>query len=113
MPVVTTYKAKGIVPDDDELSLGAAGLSPLGDKNISPVVHAADLILLVGYDPIEMRTGWRNLWDSSKTRVVEFLIAPEYSYMHKSSLRFICNISEGIEALSKGLEKKPPGKMVS
>ena len=106
VPVVTTYKAKGIVPDDDELSLGAAGLSPLGDKNISPVVHAADLILLVGYDPIEMRTGWRNLWDSTKTRVVEFLIAPEYSYMHKSSIRFVCNISEGIEALSKGLEKK-------
>ena len=106
VPVVTTYKAKGIVPDDDELSLGAAGLSPLGDKNISPVVHASDLILLVGYDPIEMRTGWRNLWDSSKTRVVEFLIAPEYSYMHKSSIRFVCNISEGIEALSKGLEKK-------
>ena len=110
VPVVTTYKAKGIVPDDDELSLGAAGLSPLGDKNISPVVHASDLILLVGYDPIEMRTGWRNLWDSSKTRVVEFLIAPEYSYMHKSSLRFICNISEGIEALSKGLEKKTTWK---
>lgn len=106
VPAVTTYKAKGIIPDDDELSLGAAGLSPLGDKNISPVVHAADLILLVGYDPIEMRSGWRDLWDSSKTRVVEFLIASEYSYMHKSSLRFICDISEGIEALSEGLEKK-------
>ena len=106
VPVVTTYKAKGIVPDDDELSLGAAGLSPLGDKNIRPVIHAADLILLLGYDPIEMRSGWRDLWDPSKTRVVEFLIEPEYSYMHKSSLQFVCDISEGIEALSKDLKKK-------
>ena len=52
-----------------------------------------------------MRSGWRDLWDSSKTRVVEFLIASEYSYMHKSSLRFICDISEGIEALSRLGEK--------
>ena len=110
VPVVTTYKAKGIVPDDDELSLGAAGLSPLGDKNIRPVIHAADLILLLGYDPIEMRSGWRDLWDSSKTRVVEFLIEPEYSYMHKSSLQFVCDISEGIEALSKDLKKKTTWK---
>tara|TARA_Y100001968_G_scaffold45601_1_gene35720 strand:+ start:1398 stop:3023 length:1626 start_codon:yes stop_codon:yes gene_type:complete len=110
VPVVTTYKAKGIIPDDDELSLGAAGLSPLGDKNIRPVIHAADLILLLGYDPIEMRSGWRDLWDSSKTRVVEFLIEPEYSYMHKSSLQFVCDISEGIEALSKDLKKKTTWK---
>ena len=110
VPVVTTYKAKGIIPDDDKLSLGAAGLSPLGDKNIRPVIHAADLILLLGYDPIEMRSGWRDLWDSSKTRVVEFLIEPEYSYMHKSSLQFVCDISEGIEALSKDLKKKTTWK---
>ena len=110
VPIVTTYKAKGIIPDDDKLSLGAAGLSPLGDKNINPIITAADLILLVGYDPIEMRSGWRNLWDCSENRVIEILMAPEYSYMHQSSISFVCDIGEGIRALSEGVDTKTTWK---
>jgi len=104
IPVISTYKAKGVVSDENKFSLGGAGLSPLGDKNLAPVIEAADLILLLGYDPIEMRSGWRNIWDSSTTRVIELLAAPEYSYMHKASISFICDINEGIEAISQGIE---------
>jgi acetolactate synthase-1/2/3 large subunit len=31
IPVITTYKAKGVYPEDDFLSLGSAGLSPIAD----------------------------------------------------------------------------------
>ncbi|MGH1419280.1 MAG: thiamine pyrophosphate-binding protein [Hyphomicrobiaceae bacterium] len=58
IPVLTTYKAKGTIDEDHPLSLGAAGLSPLADKTILPLVAQSDLILLVGYDPIEMRQPW-------------------------------------------------------
>ena len=34
-----------------------------------PMVEAADLILCAGYDPIEMRTGWRDPWDPATARV--------------------------------------------
>jgi acetolactate synthase I/II/III large subunit len=57
-PVITTYKAKGVIPEDHPLALGAAGLSPLADAVLLPLVRQADLVLLVGYDPIEMRLGW-------------------------------------------------------
>ena len=33
-------------------------------------VAQADLVLAVGYDPIEMRTGWQAPWDPAK--VIEF-----------------------------------------
>ena len=58
IPLITTYKAKGIVDEHHSLALGGAGLSPLADKHLLPLVKAADLVLLVGYDPIEMRPGW-------------------------------------------------------
>ncbi|WP_406854339.1 thiamine pyrophosphate-binding protein [Alsobacter sp. KACC 23698] len=58
IPVVTTYKAKGLVDDRLACSLGAAGLSPLADRILLDVVKRADLVILLGYDPIEMRPGW-------------------------------------------------------
>ena len=79
-PVISTYKAKGIISEDEALSLGGAGLSPLGDKTLIPLIEEADFILLVGYDPIEMRKGWRSIWNTVEKNVVEILVSPEYSY---------------------------------
>jgi len=48
VPVVTTYKAKGVIPEDHPLCLGGAGLSPLADKHLLPFVDQADLVICVG-----------------------------------------------------------------
>lgn len=58
IPVVTTYKGKGVVDELHPLALGAAGLSPKADAILAALFGAADVVLLVGYDPIEMRAGW-------------------------------------------------------
>ena len=50
LPVLTTYKAKGAV---DEFSPHAAGLLT-GATIEAPVLDAADLILAVGLDPVEL-----------------------------------------------------------
>ena len=105
-PVISTYKAKGLVPEDDPLSLGGAGLSPLADRHLIPLVEAADFILLAGYDPIEMRVGWRDPWNGADKRVVELLAAPEYSYMHQAPLSFVSNIVAGIQAISEGIKAR-------
>ena len=57
VPVLTTYKAKGILPEDHPLCLGGHGLSPLVDQYVLPYLQASDCILSFGYDPIEMRIG--------------------------------------------------------
>ena len=59
-PLLTTYKAKGLVPESDPRVVGAVGLSPIADRIVRPLLDAADLIVLAGYDPIEMRAGWRD-----------------------------------------------------
>lgn len=83
-PLITTYKAKGIVDEHHPLALGGAGLSPLADKQLLPLVKAADLILLLGYDPIEMRPGWLDPF-APETDVIEISAAPADHAMHTAT----------------------------
>ena len=101
VPLLTTYKAKGILEEDDPLSLGGHGLSPRSDAIVMPLLEAADLIVLAGYDPIEMRSGWRDPWDPAK--VIEVNRQPNTHYMHQARYSFVCDIGAGLKALATGL----------
>lgn len=103
VPVITTYKAKGLLPEDHPLALGGAGLSPLADRHLLPLVEKADLILCVGYDPIEMRTGWRNIWNPAQQRVIDITAEPNHHYMHQASLNFIAGCAASLAAISEGI----------
>ena len=85
IPVVTTYKAKGLIDESHPLSIGSAGLSPLADEQILPLLQRADLVLMLGYDPIEMRAGWLDpVGDDS--RIIE--LGPHHDHgMHTAGLR--------------------------
>ncbi|TDG02463.1 thiamine pyrophosphate-binding protein, partial [Paracraurococcus ruber] len=48
-PVLVTYKAKGVLPDAQPLFGGVF----TGGAAEAPILHAADLILLAGADPVE------------------------------------------------------------
>ena len=98
-PVVTTYKAKGLMPEDHPLSLGGAGLSPKNDAILIPLVQQADVILAIGYDPVEMRLGWQNPWDPSTQVILDITAEPNHHYMHQSSHNFIGDPAETVMAL--------------
>ena len=102
IPVITTYKAKGLLAEDHPLALGGAGLSPLADRHLLPLVEAADLILCLGYDPIEMRTGWRNVWSPDTQRIIDITAEPNHHYMHQSSLNIIADCAATLAALAEG-----------
>ena len=99
VPVLTTYKAKGVIAEDHPLSLGGHGLSPRADSIVMPIFEQADCILAVGYDPIEMRTGWQNPWDPAK--VIEFAAAPNTHDMHHAAESFVCDPQLGLDALDE------------
>ncbi|KUJ82251.1 thiamine pyrophosphate-binding protein [Ruegeria profundi] len=102
IPFVTTYKAKGVLPEDHPLCLGGAGLSPLADKHLVPLVEQADLVLCLGYDPIEMRPGWREIWDPAEKRVIEISAVVNDHYMHQAGLNLVAHIGATLEAIAKG-----------
>ncbi|AMJ60396.1 thiamine pyrophosphate-binding protein [Bosea sp. PAMC 26642] len=85
-PLLTTYKAKGLVPEQDHRVIGGVGLSPKADAIVKPLIDAADLIVLSGYDPIEMRQGWRNPWPADK-RVIDIVAEDMPHGMHGATLR--------------------------
>ncbi len=102
IPFVTTYKAKGVVPEDHPLCLGGAGLSPLADKHLVPLVEQADLVLCLGYDPIEMRPGWREIWDPEDKRVIDISAVVNDHYMHQAGLNLVADTGATLEAIAKG-----------
>lgn len=101
IPFITTYKAKGVLPEDHPLCLGAAGLSPLADTHLLPLVARADLVLCIGYDPIEMRTGWRNAVDPARQTVIDIAAVPNTHYMHQATLNFVGHTGETLEMLAQ------------
>lgn len=99
IPLITTYKGKGLLDEGDPLSLGAAGLSPRADRILMPLIDAADCILLLGYDPIEMRMGWRTPWAAGKT-VIEVAPIPRHHAMHHASHALTGDLHETLAALT-------------
>jgi acetolactate synthase-1/2/3 large subunit len=102
IPVITTYKAKGVLPEDHPLALGGAGLSPKADKVLLPLIRQADLVLSVGYDPIEMRVGWQNPWDPATQTVLEITPVANTHYMHHATQTVLADIPATLDALREG-----------
>jgi acetolactate synthase-1/2/3 large subunit len=65
LPFLASYKAKGVVDEHDALCLGALGLSPVVDAANLVLIGEADLLVLIGFDPIELRDAWLDAWPSS------------------------------------------------
>jgi len=99
IPIITSYKAKGVLPESHPLALGGAGLSPLADQTLLPFVQSADLVLCVGYDPVEMRPGWQDVWDPAKQNVIDITAEPNRHYMHQTTLSFVTSIAATLTAL--------------
>ncbi len=106
VPLITTYKAKGTLPEGHALALGGAGLSPLADTHLMPVVQAADLIICAGYDPIEMRTGWRDPWDPRVQTVIDIMPEPNHHYMHQATVNVIAHVAPTLAAMADGVEPR-------
>ncbi|MDX0692864.1 acetolactate synthase-1/2/3 large subunit [Sinorhizobium medicae] len=104
-PVITTYKAKGLIDETHPLSLGAAGLSPAADRVLLSLFSQADLVLMVGYDPIEMRLGWLDAADPD--HIVELTAAPPDHAMHHCGSRFVADTTAAVDVLATAVVGHP------
>ncbi|HBM88772.1 MAG: thiamine pyrophosphate-binding protein [Parvibaculaceae bacterium] len=105
VPLITSYKGKGLINETHPLAIGGAGLSPKADKVLMPLIERSDLIFLIGYDPIEMRVGWRNPWGPEK-QVVEITPVVRTHGMHRVSMSFLSPIADTLSALSEATARE-------
>jgi acetolactate synthase I/II/III large subunit len=103
-PVITTYKAKGVIDEDHLLVVSSAGLSPKADRHLLPLLAEADLIILAGYDPIEMRANWKNPWPLDKP-VIDISAEMKLHGMHAARMSFIGDVGATLTALTPAKAK--------
>ncbi|MEO0546108.1 MAG: thiamine pyrophosphate-binding protein [Pseudomonadota bacterium] len=106
IPVVTTYKGKGLIPETHPLSLGGHGLSPKSDGIVLPILKGADCVLLVGYDPIEMRIGWRDPFGEDAT-VIDITPNLRLHGMHRTDVTFHGSTIPTLALLGAAMQPTP------
>jgi acetolactate synthase-1/2/3 large subunit len=107
LPLLTTYKAKGVLPEQDPHCIGAIGLSPRADEIVAPLLAAADVVLLVGYDPVEMRARYRQPF-AAQTRVIELCACPRTHGMHQADLVLEGDLARDLAALHVAILDRAP-----
>lgn len=63
IPVLTTYRGKGVISEYHPLSLGSCGLSPKVDAILLEWMQQSDLIITLGLDAVELRPNWLQAWE--------------------------------------------------
>jgi acetolactate synthase-1/2/3 large subunit len=109
IPFIATYKAKGVVPEDHPLCIGATGLSPVIDKIHMERIKAADLIFTIGFDPVELRSEWMVPWNEKK-RSVNIDLLPNNHHVYRSAVEYAGSIKSALRALAQSAPAKRPAR---
>ncbi|QDG74613.1 thiamine pyrophosphate-binding protein [Labrenzia sp. PHM005] len=107
IPLVTSYKGKGLLDENDPLALGGAGLSPKADGLLLPLINQSDCILSLGYDPIEMRINWRNPWPADAP-VIDVTPVLRTHGMHEAAVTLRSAVAPALDILSKARDAASP-----
>lgn len=101
LPFLTTFKAKGVVSERHDQSLGALGLSPIVDELTLDLVNKSDHLTLIGFDPIELRDAWINAWGPDKP-CISLDWSAQTTRMFPPGIQIIGDLHANLNALTKG-----------
>jgi acetolactate synthase-1/2/3 large subunit len=97
-PVMTTHKAKGVVPEDHPLAAGVF----MGGQLEAEFLNGADGVLAVGLDPVELLP---RRWGKEKP-VVVLAEYPTGARPYEAAIEVMADLPGSLEALREAL---PPG----
>lgn len=105
IPVIHTFMTKGVMPDSDPLSLYTIGLQM--HDYAAAVLAGCDLVLAVGYDPVEYAPCFWN--PDRKKPIVHVDVAPaEVDAHYVVGVGVVGNIALSIESIGQHLHPFPP-----
>ena len=94
MPVVVAPMAKGVVPEDNEWFAGVLDMAC--NKIVWDLVRSADLVLAVGFDPVELISPWR-----VPGAVVHIDTTPNTDQVYPSDLEIVGHIATVLDVLTR------------
>ncbi len=106
IPFLATYKAKGVVSEKHELCLGALGLSPVIDEINLKTVRRSDGLVLIGFDPIELRDAWLDAWSDDQVAMSIDWTVQTHHVFPLGSHRLTGDLSVILKTLNASAEEK-------
>src|SRR5205823_2107208 len=94
VPVMVSPKAKGIFREDNPLFLGT--IEGLGTAYLYDYIDTCDLVLMVGFDPVEFDRDW-----TARARIVDIGVVPNDDRYYGSEVEVVGPIDAALEQLSR------------
>jgi acetolactate synthase-1/2/3 large subunit len=95
IPVMVSPKAKGVFREDHPLFLGT--IEMLGTARLYEYIDDSDLVLMVGFDPVEFDRDW-----SARAKVIHIGPRANDDRYYDSAVELVGPVREGIDALRSG-----------
>ena len=99
-PVMLSPKAKGIFREDHPLFLGT--IEGLGTAYLYDYIDTCDLVLMVGFDPVEFDRDW-----TARARIVHIGVVPNDDRYYGSEVEVVGPIDATLERLRAATDPQP------
>ena len=99
VPVMVSPKAKGIFREDHPLFLGT--IEGLGTAYLYDYIDTCDLVLMVGFDPVEFDRDW-----TARARIVHIGVVPNDDRYYGSEVEVVGPIDSALERLASDPQPK-------
>ena len=100
VPVMVSPKAKGIFREDHPLFLGT--IEGLGTAYLYDYIDTCDLVLMVGFDPVEFDRDW-----TARARIVHVGVVPNDDRYYGSEVEVVGPIDAALERLCVAADAQP------
>jgi acetolactate synthase-1/2/3 large subunit len=92
IPVIDSPKSKGVFREDSPLFLGT--IEMLGTARLFDVIESADLVFMVGFDPVEFDRDW-----TTRARVVHINTVPNAERYYRENVEIVGPIAEAFDVV--------------
>ncbi len=92
IPVIDSPKSKGVFPEDHPLFVGT--IEMLGTSRLYDYITASDLVLMIGFDPVELDRDW-----TAPAEVVHIGSLPNDDRYYHACVEVVGPINEAIDAI--------------
>jgi acetolactate synthase-1/2/3 large subunit len=100
-PVVTTPKAKGVIPEDHPLAGGVMDMT--GEAIVNELIGEADVILTAGFDVVELIKPW-----AFRAPVVHVDAIPNVDQLYDAHFEVVGDVATALAALAERMPSDRP-----